>query len=110
MAPLLRVGDRALHHRKSDTTVAEWRLDGERAEQQRPGLPDPHRRQPHRAHQQRADARGKRQRQIVPDAFTDTEGGAGIAAGAEGALVQPFDRHGVVGRFRQDSDGEIVHA
>ena len=46
----------------------------------------------------------------MPDALADAEGSAGIAAGPEGALVQPFDRHGVVGGFRQDGDGEIGHA
>src|SRR5262249_4839014 len=33
----------------------------------------------------------------------------GVAAGAEGALVQALDRHRVVGRFRPDGQGEVGH-
>ena len=110
MPSLPRVRQRALHQRKADPAVAERRLDRERPEQQRRRLPDPHRREPHRADQQRADARGEGQSEIVPDALADAVGGARIAPGTEGALVQPLDRQGVVFGFRQDGDGEIGHS
>ena len=43
------------------------------------------------------------------DALADAIGGAGIAAGAEGALMQPLDRQRVVCGFRQDGDGKVGH-
>ena len=88
--------------RVADATLAERRLDGERAEQQRLGLADADRREPHRADQQGADARGERQLQPMAAALAQPVGRFGVAAGAEGALVQALDRHRVVGRLRQD--------
>ena len=42
-------------------------------------------------------------------ALADAEGGARKAPRTERALVQPLDGERVVGRLRQDGDGEIVH-
>jgi len=105
----LRLGERALDQGIADAALAKRRLDGERSEQQRLGLADANRRQPHRADQQRADARGERQVAAVAYALAQPVSRLGVAAGAKGALVQALDRHRVVGRFRQDGQGEVGH-
>jgi hypothetical protein len=100
-----RAGDQA----RADAAAAERRLDGERAEQQRRHLADADRRQADRADQQRADARGERQLQHVAPALADAKGGPRIAAGAEGALVQPFDREGVAQDLGEDGELQFGH-
>ena len=84
--------ERARDQGLTDAAVAKRRLDRQRTEQQRFRLADPHRRQPHRADQQRADARGERQIEAVRHLFAQAIGGLGVAAGTEGALIQPLDR------------------
>src|SRR5262249_19426706 len=79
-------------------------------EQQRRRLADAYRGEPHRADQQRADARRERQRQRVRSALADAIGGFGVASRSEGALVQPLDRVRVVGRLRQNGEGKAAHA
>ena len=90
----LRLGvlERARDQRRADAALAERRLDRQRPEQQRRRLADADRRQPQRADQQRADARGEGQIEHMAPALADAKGAAGIAAGAEGALMQPLDR------------------
>src|SRR6266481_3773316 len=109
MTLALCLGKRALDQGIADAALAKRRLDGKRAEQQRLGLADANRRQPHRADQQRADARGERQVEAVAYALAQPISRLGVAAGAEGALVQALDRHRVVGRFRPDGEGEVDH-
>src|SRR5512146_71553 len=43
-------------------------------------------------------------------ALADAIGGFGVAAGAKGALEQPFDRGRVAGRLRQDGQRQFAHA
>ena len=65
-------------------------------------LADQDRRQPHRADQQRADARGERQLRDVRDLLADAIGGLGEPARPEGARVELLDRgasSGVSGRM-----------
>src|SRR5205085_9727936 len=104
-----RLRERALDQRLADTVLAERRLDRQRTEQQRGGVADAYGRQPHRAHQQRADARGERQVEAVTMPLPQPVRGPGQAAGTERALVQPLDRDRVVGGFRQDGEGQIAH-
>ena len=87
--------ERARDQRLTDAPLAKRRLDRQRTEQQRFRLADPHRRQPHRSDQQRADARGERQIEAVRHLLAQTIGGLGVAARAEGALMQPLDRRRV---------------
>src|SRR5262245_16811236 len=109
MTLALRFGEHALDQGIANAALAKRRLDGERTEQQGLGLADANRREPHRADQQRADARGERQFEPMAGALAQPVGRLGVAAGAEGALVQALDRHRVVGRFRPDGQREVGH-
>src|SRR5262249_49732441 len=64
---------------------------------------------PHRANEERADMRreGKLERVTLP--FADAVGGLGIAAGTEGALMQPLDGERIASSFRPDGEGKIGH-
>jgi hypothetical protein len=110
MALGARVGERACDQRTADAALAERRLDRERPEQQRRRLADADPGEPHRADQQRADARRERQRERMRTALADAVGGFGVAPRAERALVQPLDRVRVVGRLGTNGQGKIAHA
>src|SRR5215831_3739794 len=85
MTLALRFGERALDQGIADAALAKRRLHGERTEQQRLGLADANRREPDRADQQRADARGERQFEPMAGALAQPVSRLGVAAGAEGA-------------------------
>ena len=61
------------------------------------------------ADQQRAHPRDEAERRIGVRRLADAVGGAGEAAGAEHALVEAFDRLGVVGRFGFEEQGKVGH-
>src|SRR5690606_22373749 len=110
LAGLPRRSERGLDQRHADTVRAERRLDGERTEQQGRRRADPDRRQPHRAHQQRADPRRERKRGLVRHALAQPVSAAREAAGAERALAQLLDRRRVFGLFWQDGENDIGQA
>ena len=72
-------------------------------------LADQDRRQPHRADQKRADARGERKLRDVRDLLADAIGGLGEPPRPEGPRVEMLDRRRVVRRFRQDGEGKVAH-
>src|SRR5579862_1943105 len=100
---------RPLDQGLADAALAERRLDRQRPEQQRLGFADANRRQPHRADQQRAGARGKRHVEPVRHLLAQAIRGLGVAAGPERALVQAVDRRRVLGGLGQDGERQIVH-
>ena len=100
----LGVFKRARDQRRADAALAERRFDRERPQQQRRRLADADRRQPHRA-DQRGPTRAVNERASVGTA-SRTEGAARVAAGTEGALVQPLAAgasSGVSGRMVSES-------
>src|SRR5262249_43902893 len=109
MALCLGLRKRALDQHLPDAAVAERRLDRERAEQQRLDLADANRGEPYRANEQRSDMRRERKLQGMVMALADAIGGLGIAAGAEGALMQPLDGERIARGFGPDSEGKIGH-
>ena len=62
-----------------------------------------------RPHEHRADPRDEGQIEAGRDALAQAEGGAGEAAGAEGALVQPVDGGRVLGPLGVEVDRDVWH-
>src|SRR5580692_4728983 len=101
--------ERALDQGLADAALAERRLDGQRAEQERLGVADANRRQPHRTDQQRAGARRERHVEPMRHLLAQAVGGFGVAAGPKRALVQAVDRRRIVVGLGQDGERQIVH-
>ena len=72
-------------------------------------LADADGRQPDRADQQRANARGERQIDAVRHLLAQAIRSLGITARTKSALVQALDRFGVVSTFPQNGQRKVVH-
>src|SRR5580704_13389419 len=101
--------ERTLDQGLTDAALAERRLDGQRAEQERLGVADANGRQPHRTDQQRAGARRERHVEPMCHLLAQAVGGFGVAAGPKRALVEAVDRRRVGGGLGQDGERQIVH-
>src|SRR5262245_3313809 len=98
------LGEGTLDQGITDPAFAKCRLHRERPKQQRLGLTDANRGELYRPDQQGADSRRERQFRSMTDALAQSVRRLGIAARAEGALMQALNRHRVIGRFRQDRE------
>jgi len=85
-------------------------VDRQRSQQQGPGFSDEDRQLPHGTDQQCPDPGRKRQFGQVVDMLAQAVSAQHKAAGPERAVVQAFDRMGVVGGFGQYGERKIVHA
>ena len=92
-----------------DALAPEHRLDDQRPEEEGRSAADRDRGHGRGADQERADAGDEAQARVGVRRFTNAIGGASEPAGAEDALVEPFDRLGVVVRRRFEDEGEIRH-
>jgi hypothetical protein len=102
-------GERAGYERRADAALLEGRVNGERPEHQGVRRAGMNRGEPHRTNKKRPDERREGKIENMRRALAQALGGAGEAAGAEGALVQALDRLSVGGQLGADDEGKLGH-
>ena len=107
----LRLGGlkRCLDQSRADAALAKCRVDGQWPEQQGRMRAAANRRHAVGAHQHGANIGHKGQGEVWRVVFAQAIGRAGIAAGAESALIQLFDSFGIFGAFGRESQAQVGH-